>query len=45
MIVDTEIFQWYPNNVIDWSTADNMELHEKKFEASLSTVAHAGTPL
>ena len=30
---DTEILQSDLNNVIDWSTANNMELHEKKFES------------
>ena len=30
---DTEILQSDLNNVIDWSTSNNMELHEKKFES------------
>ena len=30
---DTEILQSDLNNVIDWSPANNMELHEKKFES------------
>ena len=30
---DTEILQSDLNNVIDWSTANNMELHEKKFKS------------
>ena len=30
---DTEILQSDLNNVIDWSTANNMELHEKKLES------------
>ena len=30
---DTEILQSDLNNVIDWSTANNMELYEKKFES------------
>ena len=30
---DTKILQSDLNNVIDWSTANNMELHEKKFES------------
>ena len=30
---DTEILQSDLNNVIDWSTANNMELHEKNFES------------
>ena len=30
---DTEILQSDLNNVIDWSTSNKMELHEKKFES------------
>ena len=30
---NTEILQSDLNNVIDWPTANNMELHEKKFES------------
>ena len=33
LVKDTEILQSDLNNVIDWSTANNMELHEKKFES------------
>ena len=30
---DTEILQSDLNNVIDWSTSNNTELHEKNFES------------